>query len=91
MTSVVAVLVAQATAGPVRAEQVASVASGGGLTAQDVDEVLRLLTAAVVEVLADEPTEREIALAAAELEDEPLPALDEVTPAGVATTWSGST
>jgi RNA polymerase primary sigma factor len=80
MTSVVAVLVAQATAGPVRAEQVASVASGGGLTAQDVDEVLRLLTAAGVEVLADEPTEREIALAAAELEDEPLPALDEVAP-----------
>ena len=79
VASVVIVLQSQAGTGTLRAEQVASAANAGGLAPDDVDEVLRRLATDGVEVLADEPSETELAVAAAEAEEE-LPSLDEVAP-----------
>ena len=79
VASVVIVLESQAGAGPLRAEQVASAANAGGLQPDDVDEVLRRLAVDGVEVLADEPTESDLAVAAAEA-DEELPSLDDMAP-----------
>jgi RNA polymerase primary sigma factor len=77
--SVVIVLESEAGKGPLHAEQVATAASAGGLAPEDVDEVLRRLATDGVEVLADEPSESDLAVAAEEIETE-LPSLDEVAP-----------
>jgi RNA polymerase primary sigma factor len=70
-----------AGAGLIPAQAVAAEVTAAGLTADSIDDIVRRLAEAGVEVVADEPTEEELATEAVEVEP---PSLDDVGPAASA-------